>query len=476
MSSAPSIVWFRQDLRIDDQPALKAAIQRGEPIIPVYIHSPEDEGEWTPGGATLLWLHHALASLDETLRSHGSRLILRSGPASRILKDLIKETGSDAIFWNRRYEPRAIERDQTLKSQLKEDGLEVGSFNGSLLIEPGKVFNKSGTPFKVFTPFWKHCLGGTFPKPVATPIKDIKAPSSWPKSETLDAWDFIPSIPWNKPIEKAWDMTEAGGQKRLKSFSRNSASRYKERRDLPAEDGTSTLSPYLHFGQISPRQVLASVRGALEKGDEGSRVFMSEIGWREFGYYLLFHFPHTTSDPLNPSFEDFPWKKNETFLKAWQKGQTGYPLVDAGMRQLWLTGWMHNRVRMVVASFLIKHLLQPWQDGAAWFWDTLVDADLASNTLGWQWTAGCGADAAPFFRIFNPITQGEKFDPDGNYVATWVPELKEMPAKYIHAPWDAPAEVLEEAGVDLGSNYPRPIVDHKEARNRALKAYDQIKG
>lgn len=474
MSLRPVLVWFRHDLRTRDNPTLVSAIETGRPLIPIYIHAPDEEGAWKSGGSTQLWLHRALASLDEALGSLGSRLIIRSGESLSVLKGLIEETGADAVYWNRRYEPAIIERDKGIKSSLSEVGIEAKSFNGSLLIDPTKVFNKSGKPFRVFTPFWKHCVGEGFKTEKASNPRSLKAPASWPQSELVDSLGLLPSLDWIEPIDDAWDMTEAGGHRALKRFASKVAD-YKDTRDLPAEDGTSSLSPYLHFGQISPHQVLAKFRGRLEEGNEGTRIFMSEIGWREFGYYLLFHFPDTTTKPLNETFERFPWNEDQELLQRWQKGQTGYPIVDAGMRQLWLTGWMHNRVRMVVASFLVKHLLQPWQSGAEWFWDTLVDADLASNTLGWQWTAGCGADAAPFFRIFNPITQGEKFDSDGNYVAKWVPELADMPAKYIHSPWAAPTAVLDEAGVRLGDNYPEPVVDHKEARTKALNAFERLK-
>ena len=497
MSQAPTILWFRIDLRTADNPALAAALQRGGPVIPVFIWSPEDEGEWPPGGASQWWLHQSLRALDADLRNAGSRLILRHGPTEKILHALLKETGAQTVLWNRRYEPAVIARDTKLKESLKAAGVEVESFNAALLHEPWTIKNKAGKPFQVFTPFWRHCLTlPDPPEPLPAP-KQIAAPAHWPKSAALEELKLEPKIKWAEGMRAAWEPGSMGAQKQLKHFIGAAFAGYSEERNRPDHVGTSRLSPHLHFGEISPRQIWHALRKSADKSSgvsaslspsDGERAgvrgspaawrssqFLSEVGWREFAHHLLYHFPHTPTEPLRSEFKKFPWRENAAWLKAWQRGRTGVPLVDAGMRELWTTGWMHNRVRMVVASFLVKNLLVTWQDGARWFWDTLVDADLAQNTLGWQWTAGCGADAAPYFRIFNPVSQGEKFDPNGDYVRRWVPELAALPAEHIHAPWEAPSDVLAAAGVRLGDNYPRPVVDHATARAEALAALKQLR-
>lgn len=471
-SSQLTIVWFRQDLRLHDNPALAAAIARGGPVVPVYILDDAGEGRWTPGGASRWWLHHSLAALDAALRERGSRLLLARGESGAVLSELIKATGADAVYWNRRYEPVVIARDKELKTGL---GVETKSFNAALLFEPHTVQNKAGNPFQVFTPYWRHCLSLKVEEPVKLPAGALPAPAKWPKSLALDELGLLPAIKWDAGFAKAWTPGEAGAQARLRQFVGAAMADYADRRNRPDIDGTSALSPYLHFGDLGPRQVWAAVKASAKGSgvfppNRGAQVFLSEVGWREFAHHLLYHFPHTPIQPLREDFAQFPWQRNAKQLRAWQCGQTGYPIVDAGMRQLWTTGWMHNRVRMIVASFLVKHLRISWQEGAAWFWDTLVDADLASNTLGWQWTAGCGADAAPYFRIFNPILQGGKFDPEGTYVRRWVPELAKLSAEFIHQPWEAPMDVLAEAGVTLGRDYPQPFVNHGEARAAALAA------
>lgn len=476
---ALTIVWFRQDLRLQDNPALLAAVSRGA-VLPVYILDDAGEGRWASGGASRWWLHHSLAALDATLHARGSGLRLMRGESGAVLRELAGRVGADAVYWNRRYEPAAIARDAAIKAGLGAAGVEAKSFAGSVLFEPHTVANKTGGPFQVFTPFWRHCLTLEVAEPVKLPAGAIAGPAETPGALTLAEFGLRPTIPWDAAFRTAWDPGEAGAMKRLKQFLAGAVERYADERNRPDRDGTSALSPHLHFGEISPRQIWSAVR-ALGRGtgvfppSRGAQVFLSEVGWREFAYHLLYHFPHTPEAPLREEFARFPWRSDAAQRRAWQRGQTGFPIVDAGMRQLWATGWMHNRVRMIVASFLVKHLRLPWQDGAAWFWDTLVDADLAANTLGWQWTAGCGADAAPYFRIFNPILQGAKFDPNGDYVRRWVPELAKVPAEFIHAPWEAPPLELSAAGVVLGRNYPEPIVDHGEARAAALAALQTIR-
>ena len=477
---AATIIWFRQDLRLQDNPALAAACQRGGAVVPVYIFDEVAEGKWAAGGASRWWLNHSLAALQESLAKRGSRLVLARGDSGVILHDLIRTTGATAVYWNRRYEPASIARDKVIKAKLTASGIEAKSFNAALLFEPHTVANKTGGPFQVFTPYWRHCLALPVEVPVKLPVGKFASPTQWPQSLELGELGLLPRLKWAAYFPTHWQPGEAGALRRLKQFCAKSLDAYYDARNLPAIDGTSALSPHLHFGEIGPRQIWAAVRArAQDSGvfpsSRGAQVFLSEVGWREFAHHLLFHFPHTPEQPLREQFAKFPWLNNDAHLHAWQRGLTGYPIVDAGMRQLWQTGWMHNRVRMIAGSFLVKHLRLSWTHGAEWFWDTLVDADLANNTLGWQWTAGCGADAAPYFRIFNPMLQGAKFDPDGDYVRRWVPELAKLPARYLHAPWEAPGEVLAAAGVRLGRDYPQPIVSHAEARAAALAAFQAIR-
>ena len=473
-TTPPNIVWFRQDLRLEDNPALIAASETGAPVIPLFLWAPEEEGEWPPGGASKWWLHHSLRSLEQRLKTASRGLILRKGPTLQNLRALLAETRATAVFWNRRYEPAIINRDTRIKNALRQEGIQVQSFNAALLNEPWDIRNSSGKPFQVFTAFWRHCLQSTHPpQPLPAPLR-IPAPSSWPASQKLEELELLPVPDWAGGLRASWEPGEAGATKQLDRFLARAYEDYPQGRDRPAVQGTSQLSPHLHFGEISPRQVWHALAKLNVRGWRESQ-FISELGWREFSHHLLYHFPKTPVEPLRPEFARMKWRQNNTWLLAWQKGLTGYPLVDAGMRQLWHTGWMHNRVRMVVASFLVKDLLMDWQQGARWFWDTLVDADLAQNTLGWQWTAGCGADAAPFFRIFNPVTQGEKFDPNGEYVRQWIPELKALPDKWIHQPFNAPPDVLQRAAIELGSIYPEPIVKHVIAREVALEAFQRLK-
>lgn len=475
-----TLVWFRLDLRLADNPALQAALARGQPVIPVFIWSPEEEAPWPPGAASRWWLHHSLNELDRSLRKYGSRLILRRGPSLAVLRRLAKETGAQAIFWNRRYEPALIARDERIEESLRNEGLVVHSFNSALLFEPWTLKTAAGKPFQVFTPFWRACLAmPEAPAPVKMPRK-LRSPARWPASEPLDALALLPKFDWAAGLRTAWQPGEAGARLQLRRFVRSALADYPARRDFPAQPGASRLSPHLHFGEIGPRQIRHALRKAAassptERVRHAVPSYLRQLGWREFAYHLLFHFPHTTDRPLRSEFAGLEWRRNRATLRAWQRGRTGYPLVDAGMRELWATGWMHNRVRMVVASFLVKDLLLPWQQGARWFWDTLVDADLANNTLGWQWSAGCGADAAPFFRIFNPVTQSEKFDARGDYIRRWIPELAQLPARWLHQPWRAPAEALRGADIVLGKTYPKPVVNHSEARRRALGAFGAIR-
>ena len=370
MKAPPSIVWLRLDLRLADNPALQAAIQRGGAVLPVFIHAPEEETPWSPGGASLWWLHHSLKSLDASLRKLGSQLIIRRGPTLETIHTLVKETGAAAVFWNRRYEPAVIVRDTKVKDSLREAGIEAESFNAALLHEPWTIQNKSGKPFQVFTPFWKHCLAKSDPaEPLVAP-RSLSTPTKWPKSLPLESLEFEPKIKWADGLRAAWQPGEAGAHEQLKAFLKAAFATYSADRNRPDLAGTSRLSPHLHFGEISPRQVWHGLR-RRSVGDWRSSQFLAEIGWREFAHHLLYHFPHTPTEPLRVDFKNFPWRKDALFLKAWQKGQTGYPIVDAGMRELWTTGWMHNRVRMIVASFLVKDLLLSWKEGARWFWDTL---------------------------------------------------------------------------------------------------------
>lgn len=480
MAEGASIVWFRQDLRLEDNPALTAAVKRGGPIIPVYVWAPEEEEDWAPGAASRYWLHHSLKSLEASFEKAGSRLIVRRGNSLEELESVARSVNAGALFWNRRYEPAITERDETIKRTFQERGLEVKSFNGSLLVEPWEVTTKQGSPYKVFTPFWKACLEQIDPADPLPVPKTIPAPESWPKYLRIETLELEPKIDWAEGIRNTRSFGEDAAHERFEAFLDEWLSDYAEGRDRPDRDGTSMLSPHLHFGEIGPRQVWHAVQAAASGHNSpgarrGAEKFLSELAWREFSHNLLHNFPHLPHAPMQEKFADFPWADDEEALEAWQRGQTGYPIVDAGMRQLWETGWMHNRVRMIVASLLTKDLLISWKHGARWFWDTLVDADLANNTQGWQWTAGCGADAAPYFRIFNPVSQGERYDPKGDYVRRWVPELAEMPDTWIHKPWEAPKELLAEAGVKLDETYPLPIIDHSKARERALAAYDQVK-
>jgi deoxyribodipyrimidine photo-lyase len=479
----PTLLWFRQDLRLQDNPALCATLAHGGPVIPVYILDDAGEGPWRAGAAARWWLHQSLAALQAALRAHGSRLILARGNSRVVLRGLLDTTGAGSVCWNRRYEPAILARDRAIEGELVAAGIAVTTGNSALLHEPPSLLNKQGRPFQVFTPFWRTCLALPVTAPLRFAAQSIPAPTKWPRSLELEELELEPREPWGSGLAAAWQPGEAGGAKRLRRFAAKAMDGYAEDRNRPDLDGSSMLSPWLHAGELGPRQVWAAVKArSVATGvfppSNGARVFLSELGWREFAHHLLFHFPQTPAQPFRADFARFAWAEDPdgARMRAWQRGRTGYPIVDAGMRQLWQTGWMHNRVRMIAASFLAKHLRLPWTAGAAWFWDTLVDADLANNTLGWQWIAGCGADAAPYFRVFAPVLQGGKFDPRGDYVRRWVPELARLPTENLQAPWEAPSAVLRAAGVRLGDTYPRPIVDHVEARNAALAAFKRLRG
>ena len=473
-----ALIWLRRDLRLADNPAMQAALDKGLKPVPVYIHDISAEAG---GAASRWWLHHSLQALQQDLRARGSDLLILAGESRTRLPALARACNAAHIFWNRRYEPAEAARDASLKAALHESGLVVESLAGNLLREPWTLAKRDGTPYRVFTPFYRELQAST-PVDMPLPAPDTlpPLPHALPASLTPDDLELLPDIPWDAAFPAPWQPGETGAWQRLETFSRDAMADYADNRDRPDLPDTSRLSPHLHFGEITPRQIRQFVEDTLRHRDQPGLVaaaesWLRQLAWREFGHHLLWHYPDTAEHPLDRRFENFPWREDPAGLRAWQTGQTGIPLVDAGMRELWTTGWMHNRVRMVVASLLTKNLRLPWQAGAAWFMDTLVDADLANNTLGWQWTAGCGADAAPFFRIFNPVRQGERFDPDGSYVRRWVPELAALPPKWIQRPWTAPADLLHDAGIVLGEHYPSPIVDLADSRKAALSAWDRIK-
>lgn len=464
-----ALVWFRHDLRLDDNPALHAALAAGYTPVPVYVHAPEEEGEWAPGAASRAWLHYSLQRLDEDLHARGSRLLLRHGPTDSAMQTLLEETKATAVFWNRKYEPATQPRDAALKKQLLASGLRVESFNGALLFEPWELATQQGGPYKVFTPFWRNAQTR-----LRLPVAQV-APSSLPAlssgyaSERLETLTLRPTLAWDQGLWEKWRPGEAGAHEALEVFLDGALRGYRSGRDRPDRVGTSLLSPHLHFGEIAPWRIVAELqRSRTAANAADTDAFVRELGWREFAYHLLHHFPNSATQNLNPRFDRFDWAQSEpALLDAWQQDRTGVPIVDAGMRELWHTGYMHNRVRMIVASWLTKHMRQHWLQGARWFWDTLVDADLANNTMGWQWVAGTGADAAPYFRVFNPVTQAQKFDPDARYITRWLPELAALPVAARFAPW-----LHADLASRLAPSYPRtPIVDLALGRDAALAAY-----
>ncbi len=471
MSDERVVFWFRQDLRLTDNPAFTAAVKAGS-VIPVYILDDVNAGQYKMGSASRVWLHYSLLALDKALEG---KLCLFVGDAKKVLTALLKQEGVKEIFWNRCYEPWRICRDKKIKDCLQKLGMEVKTYNGSLLWEPWEVLKSDGTPYKVFTPYYKNgCLRLMSPRsPESRPVR-ISLSEPLKNACELDALSLLPSKPWASRIKQHHNVGEVAAKVRLKAFLNSGLQAYKEGRDVPANSSVSKLSPHLHFGEISPNQVWHAASGCHK--DINLQCFLSELGWREFSYYLLYHFPTLPEQNFQKKFDKFRWKKSIKSLKAWQKGLTGIPIVDAGMRELWETGVMHNRVRMITASLLTKNLRIDWRQGEQWFWGCLVDADLASNSAGWQWVAGSGADASPYFRIFNPVTQAKRFDPQAAYILKYVPELARLPLKYIFAPWEAPASVLSEAGVVLGKTYPKPVVDLQESRKSALEAFASLKG
>lgn len=473
----PVLVWFRDDLRLSDHPALHAALRTGQPLICVYVLDEQSAGRRAHGGASRWWLGQSLRAFDQGLRRFGQRLILRRGAAADVVPALAQESGASAAFWNRRYDQAGMAIDDAVIARLRKNGVSGGTLPGGLLTEPQRIANQGGGPMKVFTPFWKKLLA------LGPPRKPLAAPADLPPavsiaSDSLEEWALEPRRPdWAGGLRETWTAGEAAARDRLRAFLDQIAG-YAENRDRPDRPATSRLSPHLRFGEISPNDVFHAIRFHADAGEAPATdagKFLSELGWREFSYHLLHHFPDLATKNFQPRFDNFPWQSDADQLRAWQKGLTGYPIVDAGMRQLWRTGWMHNRVRMIAASFLVKHLLIDWRYGERWFWDTLVDADPANNPASWQWVAGSGADAAPYFRIFNPVLQAEKFDPHGTYVRQWVPELARLPDKLVHKPWAATDLELADCGIVLGKTYPRPIVDHEIARKRALAAFQQTR-
>ncbi len=469
-----AILWFRRDLRLVDNPALAAALDAFERVIPVYIHAPEEEAPWVPGAASRWWLHHSLRALDADLRERGASLHIARGPSLDALAGIAESTAATAVFWNRLYDPAITARDRQIKQVLGERGIDAHSSKAALLFEPWEVQTGQDQPYRVFTPFWRKARAKLQLRP-PIPSPATLQPARIARSVGINALQLRPKVRWDRGLEAAWTPGEAGATLALDEFIGSALASYASDRDRPDRHGTSRLSPHLHFGEISPMQIAWELeervhRAGDAKRSAGAESFLREIGWREFSQHLLYNFPHMPESNLNPRFDDFQWGKDDPHaIRRWQEGRTGIPIVDAGMRELWTTGIMHNRVRMLVASFLTKNLRQHWLHGARWFWDTLVDADLANNSQGWQWTAGCGVDASPYFRIFNPVTQGEKFDPRGDYVRRWIPQLADFPAPIIHHPWTDPDRLA-------GSGYPAPMVDLADSRGAALAAYQELKG
>ena len=464
--SKKGIILFRNDLRLFDNPAIFHAVNENNRVVFLYILDEDSENKWQIGSAQKWWLHNSLKALDESLKKYGQKLILKKGNTEKILSEL--KDGNTTIYWNRVYEPYFISRDKYLKEKL-----EIKSYNSSLLYEPFEIKNGSGEYYKVFTHFWKACLAlnkkfFTYKIPPIPPLQENI------KSDRLEDFNLLPKRNWADDFGNIWVAGENGAIKKFDKFIELGLNNYDGGRDLPAKNFVSNLSPHLHFGEISLKYMLEKLQ-ALPPSNHITK-YIAEIGWREFSYHLLYHFPTLPERNFRKEFDNFPWVSDANLLKKWQRGETGYPIVDAGMKELWLTGTMHNRVRMITASFLIKDLLIDWREGARWFWDCLLDADLASNSASWQWVAGSGADSAPYFRIFNPVLQGEKNDSDGEYVKKFLPVLANIPKEFIHKPWELSEARLKQHGVVLGQNYPHRIVLHQQAKDRAMAGYKQIRG
>lgn len=467
-----SLVWLRSDLRLSDNPALTAAAKQG-PVLPIYILD-ENSSVRPRGAAQKWWLHHSLFALSQDFKKRGCDLVFKRGDPLTVLKNVARQAEITSIFWNKALTPTQAAADKALSLQLQKFGISTFSFDDGLLSTPGQPRTQQNKDYTVFTPYWNALKASRIPEPIGVPSK-LKTKKHKIESETIDDWNLLPQKPdWSTGFG-IWAPGESSARQRLEDFLNQKMAGYANARDRPDKNVTSQLSPHLALGEISPRQIWHATLAVMErtggKLDSDGWKFLSELGWREFSAYLLYYFPHLPTRSFRPHFRRFPWRNDLSDLTAWQKGKTGYPIIDAGMRQLWHTGWMHNRVRMIVASFLCKQLLIHWEKGEGWFWDTLLDADLASNTANWQWVAGSGADAAPYFRIFNPVLQGQKFDPEGHYVRRWVPELALLENSVIHSPWQAEPLVLKAAQISLGDTYPSPIIDHAVARKRALNAY-----
>ncbi|MDO9709435.1 cryptochrome/photolyase family protein [Paracraurococcus lichenis] len=473
----PALLWFRQDLRLADNPALQAVA--GRPVLPLFVWDEAAAGPWGPGGAARWWLRHSLAALAADLAARGAPLLVLRGRAEILVPAMAEAVGAAEVHAGRLHEPWARERDGRIAEALEAARRRLRLWTSAVLREPPTVMSGSGKPYAVYTPFAKAVAAMGEPDPPLPAPDRLHPVPSPPAGESLEALGLYPVAgepDWAREFPALWQPGEAGAQDRLRRFLAGPVAGYTTGRNDPGTEGTSGLSPHLRWGEISPRQVWHAVRQAQPGDLARSWPFLSEILWREFSYHLLWHRPEMPERALRERFRTFPWQPDAALLQAWQRGRTGYPIVDAGMRQLWRFGWMHNRVRMIAASLLVKHLLQPWQAGATWFWDTLVDADLASNSASWQWIAGSGTDAAPYFRVFNPVLQGEKFDPEGRYVRRFVPALAGLPDRYVHRPWEAPEEVRRAAGLALGRDYPRPVVEHAEGRARALAALRGLRG
>lgn len=470
--TAPTIFWFRNDLRLSDNPGFSQAVAEGT-VMPIFISEEESAEAFKMGAASRWWLHHSLEKLDRSLQR---KLNFYRGNSLEVFKKLLERHRIQAVYWSRSYEPWALQQEQAVAQLLEQKNIPFQSFNASLLWEPCEVLKKDGKPYQVFTPFYVEALSGSAairkPLPAPTSMKLCRDQSNL---DDLNSLALLSKIPWHHKLQSCWKAGEQEAQEQLKIFLQNGLEGYQQHRDFPAFSATSRLSPHLHFGEISPHQVRHTTQqAALKSFKKDADAFLREVAWREFSYYQLFHFPELPWKNFQSKFDPFPWGHNADLLRAWQQGKTGYPIIDAGMRELWQTGTMHNRVRMIVASFLTKNLLIDWRDGAAWFWDTLVDADLASNGLNWQWVAGCGVDAAPYFRIFNPVLQGKKFDAEGEYTRRFLPELSELPKKFLFTPWEASEAILKEAGIILGKTYPFPVVDLQQSREKALQAYHSL--